>query len=265
MSQPVTIVSLTEAGALLGRHLQPLLAQHGAVPELLCNPKPFTATVQQRFQSGHRLLLICASGIALRTLGPVLQDKYSDPAVLLLDEQGRFVVPLLSGHEGGANQWGADVAAALNAELVITTARPYLNPHYVAGMGCERHCPQAVLRGLLDECLAQAGLELSQLSAISSIDIKADEVGLIELARSLQLPYLTWRAAQLHPVEDQLSTKSDYVFKTVGVYGVAESAALVSAGHMTGAPAELLLPKQKNKQATCAIARSYGDEHSDKK
>ncbi|WP_027858424.1 cobalamin biosynthesis protein [Marinobacterium jannaschii] len=265
MNPPVTIISLTEAGALLGRRLQQLLAEDGGQPELLCNPKPFAATVQQRFQAGHRLLLVCASGIAMRTLAPVLQDKYNDPAVLLLDEQGRFVVPLLSGHEGGANHWGSEVAAKLGAELVITTARPYLNPHYVAGMGCERHCPETVLRGLLEQCLTQAGLELNQLSAISSIDIKADEVGLITLAQSLGLPYLTWRADQLHPVEDQLSTKSDYVFKTVGVYGVAESAALVSAGHITGSPAELMLPKQKNKQATCAIARSYGEEHSEKK
>jgi len=265
MSQPVTIVSLTEAGALLGRHLQQLLTEGDQQPELLCNPKPFTATVQQRFQAGHRLLLICASGIAMRTLGPVLQDKFQDPAVLLLDEQGHFVVPLLSGHEGGANQWGADVANALAAQLVITTAKSYLNPRYVVGMGCERHCPEAVLRGLLEQCLQQAGLTLDQISAISSIDIKADEVGLIALAESLQLPYLTWSAQQLRPVEDQLSTHSDYVFKTVGVYGVAESAALVSAGYITGSAAELMLPKQKNKQATCAIARSYGEEHSDKK
>ena len=58
-------------------------------------------------------------------------------------------------------------------------------------------------------------------------------------------------------MEDRLSTKSDYILKTVGVYGVAESAALYKAQQLTNNGSELLLNKHKNKQATCAIARSY--------
>ena len=54
-----------------------------------------------------------------------------------------------------------------------------------------------------------------------------------------------------------LSTRSDYVYDTVGVYGVAESAALHAARKLTGNAPELVLAKRKSRRATCAIARAY--------
>ena len=193
----------------------------------------------------------------MRALAPVIKDKYKDPAVLVLDENGQFVIPLLSGHEGGANELARQVSNLLENQLVITTANRYLKPVYVVGMGCERHCPESVLQGLLDECLAKAGLTINDVSAITSIDIKSDELGLIALANTMNKPYLTFNTEQLGLMEERLSTKSDYIFKTVGVYGVAESAALYQAQQMTNNGSELLLNKHKNKQATCSIARSY--------
>ncbi|PCJ37581.1 MAG: hypothetical protein COA99_12630 [Moraxellaceae bacterium] len=64
-------------------------------------------------------------------------------------------------------------------------------------------------------------------------------------------------AETLRTVEDQLSYKSDVVFREVGCYGVAEAAALLSASSISGCTSELVLQKQKTKRATCAIARSY--------
>ncbi|UZE97487.1 cobalt-precorrin 5A hydrolase [Alkalimarinus alittae] len=249
----IRIVSLTDAGQRLGERLQRKLPDS----ELWFKPKPFTETVQQAFKQGDRLILICATGIAVRTLAPVLGNKHQDPAVLVLDEQGQFVIPLLSGHEGGANDWANEVAEVIDGQLVMTTAKPYLRPIYTVGMGCERNCPEAELQQLLARCLSQAGLTLDSVDSISSIDIKADEVGLLSLAAKLGKPYVVWDKAQLATVESLLSTKSDYVFKTVGVYGVAESAALYSAQQHTGESAELVLVKQKTAKATCAIARSY--------
>ena len=206
---------------------------------------------------GQQLIFICATGIVVRTLAPVLNDKYSDPAVLVLDEKGEFVIPLLSGHEGGANELARQVSEQLNNQVVITTANSYIKPVYVVGMGCERDCPEAVLASLLEACLIKAGLTFEDVSAICSIDIKADEVGLMSLATTLGKPYLTFSAAQLSEMEERLSTKSDYIMKTVGVYGVAESAALYQAQQYTDNGSELLLNKHKNRQATCSIARSY--------
>jgi cobalt-precorrin 5A hydrolase len=213
--------------------------------------------VQDAFCLGERLILICATGIAVRTLAPVLQDKLTDPAVLVLDEMGQFVIPLLSGHEGGANNWAAEVALTLGAQLVMTTAKPYLKPIYSVGMGCERNCPAEHLAELLASGLEQVSLDMTQIQNINSIDIKADEVGLMTLSQNLSKPFNTYDAAALNTVDDLLSTRSDYVFSVVGVNGVAESAALYAAQQMTGEAAELVLVKQKTARATCAIARSY--------
>ncbi|WP_022940283.1 cobalt-precorrin 5A hydrolase [Psychromonas hadalis] len=249
----IRIICLTEVGLLLAKRLQNSLANS----EICFKPTPFTTQVQRYFEQGDRLIFICATGIVIRSLAPVLKNKHSDPAVLVLDELGQFVIPLLSGHEGGANEFAKQVSEFLNNQLVITTANSYLKPVYVLGMGCERGCPEAVLQHLLDECLHKAGLTINDISAICSIDIKDDELGLISLASNLEKPYLTFNKQQLAEMEDRLSTKSDYIFKTVGVYGVAESAALYQAEQITHNGSELLLNKHKNKQATCAIARSY--------
>jgi len=250
----IRIVALTEAGRVLALKLATLLGDESCV---WFKPQPFGERVRAAFQAGNRLILICASGIAVRTLASVLVDKRSDPPVLVLDERGEFVIPLLSGHEGGANEWGREVAQVLAARLVLTTAADYLKPIYSVGMGCERGCPMAVLMSLLAASLAKAEIQIEQIQSINSLDLKADEVGLIRLADFYGLPFQTWSVPQLRQVEAQLQRPSQYVFETVGVYGVAESAALWAAQEASGGAAELLLAKEKNRQATCAIARGY--------
>lgn len=249
----IRLIALTEAGRTLAERLREGLDE----AEVWYKPRPFADRVRAAFDRGDRLVMICATGIAVRTLAPVLADKHSDPPVLVLDEAGRFVIPLLSGHEGGANDWGRDIAGRLGAQLVLTTASPYLRPVYTVGLGCERHCPTEVLAELLHRCLAMLDLDIAQVHSLNSIDLKADEAGLLALAADLDKPYRTWSAPELNRVDHLLQTPSDYVFDTVGVRGVAEAAALYAAGRASGTPAELVLAKQKNSRATCAVARAY--------
>lgn len=253
----IRIITLTDAGQLLAQRLMPQLV--GKKVCLSHKPQPFSDTVQQAFNEGEQLIFICATGIVVRTLAPVLVSKQQDPAVLVLDEQGQFVIPLLSGHEGGANELAAQVATGLEAQLVSTTANPYLRPYYIIGMGCERGCSMEALQQLLEDSLHKIGIELSDVAQLTSITLKADEVGLIELAQKIGVDYHCFSADELSQVESQLQTPSRYVYETVGVYGVAESAALYSAQLVAGTRAELVLPKQKSKVATCAIARIYLD------
>jgi len=251
------IICLTEAGLRLANRVAEQLRIVGQPSEVFYKPKPFNKLVQQLFKQQRPLIFICATGIVMRTLAPVLQNKQQDPPVLVLDEQAEFVIPLLSGHEGGANNRAAELADILSAQLVMTTAKPYLKPIYTVGMGCEKGCSAEHMQQLLVDCLAQAKLTIDDISSINSIDIKAQEVGLIELAAQYHKPYKTFDTVQLSQVEALLSTKSDYIFSVVGVYGVAESAALYAAQQLSQDVAELVFNKQKTKKATCAIARSY--------
>lgn len=74
------------------------------------------------FAWADALVFVGAVGIAVRSIAPYVRDKRSDPAVLCADELGQFVIPLLSGHIGGANALALRLARGLEAEPVVTTA-----------------------------------------------------------------------------------------------------------------------------------------------
>ncbi|HRD48533.1 MAG: cobalamin biosynthesis protein [Candidatus Competibacter sp.] len=254
---PITIVSLTDPGQALAERLREFLSD----AEHLHRPQPFQDVVRERFLAGRRLILLGAVGIVVRTLAPVLRDKYQDPAVLVLDEHGRFVVPLLSGHEGGANEWARQVSEFLGAQAVITGAQRYTQPLLVAGLGCNRGCPLEPLLALIDQTLTRHGLQRNELRALASIELKQDEPGLHQLAATLQVPIHFYSAAALNEYGDRLSRKSEIVFRETGCYGVAEAAALAHAERLIHHQyrAELIIPKQKNADATLAVARAYAN------
>jgi cobalt-precorrin 5A hydrolase len=81
--------------------------------------KPCIAKIFHRYDA---LLFIAATGIVVRMIAPHLEKKTMDPAVLVLDEQGKHVISLLSGHIGRANELTTKIAAMLDAQPVITTA-----------------------------------------------------------------------------------------------------------------------------------------------
>ncbi len=78
--------------------------------------------VSEAWHKGRGLIFIMASGIVVRTIAPLIKDKKTDPAVVVLDEKGRFAISLLSGHLGGANEMARQIAGFLGGEAVITTS-----------------------------------------------------------------------------------------------------------------------------------------------
>lgn len=81
--------------------------------------------LQKRFEEAFcykNIIAVMATGIVVRAIAPFIKDKTKDPAIAVIDEKGRFVISLLSGHIGGANELTNDIAKKIGATPVITTS-----------------------------------------------------------------------------------------------------------------------------------------------
>ncbi|WP_310621548.1 precorrin-3B C(17)-methyltransferase [Flexibacterium corallicola] len=281
--------------------------------------------VQELFEAGTPIIGVCAAGILIRAVSPVLDDKMREPPMLAVSENGASVVPLLGGHHG-ANDLARELANFLEGHAAITTAgdtafglaldEPPLgwslgNPEdaksfmasslagkaikvsgdipwvkesgltlseqgeleiiasekaqngsgsklvyhpktHVVGVGCARGCALQELEELVIGALENAGIALGSVAAITSIDLKADERAINQLAQKLSLPFRVFSASELEEQTPRLANPSDVVFAEVSCHGVSEGSALAAVG----GSGTLVLAKQKTKNATVAIARA---------
>jgi cobalt-precorrin 5A hydrolase len=127
--RPIKILALTATGAALGRRLDRGLPEAELrLPQAQAKePGELTFSrlseeLRGAFERGENLVCIMAAGIVVRGIAPYLKGKDTDPAVVVVDEAGRFAVSLLSGHLGGANDLARRVAKILGGAPVITTA-----------------------------------------------------------------------------------------------------------------------------------------------
>ncbi len=122
----------------------------------------------------------------------------------------------------------------------------------ILGIGCERGVEVEEVAGLAAQTLREANLPQSAVACVTSIDLKADEAAILALAEHWQVPARFFAAEKLEAETPRLQNPSDIVFAEVGCHGVAEGAALAAVG-----PAgDLVVPKQKSKRATVAVARA---------
>ena len=357
--QPLALVATTPTGA---QRLQPLCQTSGAslwVPESLSiqQAQNYTGSLKDHIASlwhHHRAFVFClATGAVVRLIAPLLEDKSRDPAVVVVDEQGQFVISLCSGHQGKAEQLARMIALQLGATPVLTgasaglglpgvdmlgvpfgwqrgegdwtgvsaavargesvlvmqeagsklwqnhlpqahpfnlrcaespateseiveskeqpnppTSHPPLpplikggrqNPNLMPkariwisptqrrfspetdfpevqwhprvlwmGIGCERGTSRALIETAIQQVCQQNHLAESAIAGLATIDIKADEVGLVELCHKRNWPLRTFPAEVLRSVK--VPNPSAIVDKEVGTPSVAEAAAIVGAG-----------------------------------
>lgn len=126
----IAVISVTRQG----RHISQALVSH--LPEHSCKRFCFHKHIDEQaeafeeigtltaslFRQYDALIFICACGIAVRAIAPFLRSKLTDPAVLVMNDSGAFVIPILSGHIGGANALAQSIAERMDAVPVITTA-----------------------------------------------------------------------------------------------------------------------------------------------
>jgi cobalt-precorrin 5A hydrolase len=324
---------------------------------------PLRPVIQGLFSQHGALVVFLPVGAAVRLLAPALGSKRQDPAVVCVDDAGRYAVSVLSGHLGGADALANRVAEAIGAQAVVTSAsdaldvmaidlvgrdegwraeasptdltrvaaavvnrdpvalwidpeagvswpddtplsasifpvtrlsdvqdsgyaaalimsdrlfaletgRPlvtYRPPTLVAGVGCRRGVSEEHLRELLLRTLEENGLASLSLAKIATVDIKADEDGILALAESLSVPIETYDSDQLNSAAaDSVDTggsasglyppTASAARDLLGVFGVAEPAAMLAAG-----AGGVIVPRARSDRATIAVARIPSDKVS---
>ena len=273
------------------------------------------------WQNYNALVFCLATGAVVRLIAPLLQDKASDPAIIVIDPQGRFVISLCGGHGGGADLLTRMVALEIGATPIITGAShsfnlpgidilglPYgwakgqgnwtklmaevaqqnaieviqeagsalwqsslpeghsfsisnsigsvetgetggriwisvqqrdLSPESLIaqvqwhprvlwlGIGCERGTSQELIDQAISSTFAQYSLAEEAIAGIATIDIKADEQGILAVCRDRNLPLQTFSAETLEQI--RVPTPSAIVKREVGTPSVAEAAAISAA------------------------------------
>ena len=150
--------------------------------------------------------------------------------------------------EADRNQSAMIYIDDLKAELPSQTLvlRP---PTLMAGIGCNRDTPMQEMKELIHEVFEHFNLSLHSLAGLASIQLKADEAGLLALAEKLDLPLKFYDRQELNQVKT-IENPSLMVEKHVGVKSVCEAAAILAAQNGT-----LVVPKQTTRNVTLAVAR----------
>lgn len=273
------IVGFCATGTLI-RALAPLVADKHSEPPVVAVAEDGSAVVP--LLGGHRganalaraIAAALGIGAAVTTAGDrrfgVALDAPPDGWRLANPEHYKgFAAALLAGRRvrlEGTASWLAQSDlpfaddGALTIEVTARTGTPgperlvYHPAQLCLGVGCERNAAPEELAALVRETLAAAALSPLAVAGVFSLNVKADEAAVLELAQSLAVPARFFDAAMLEAETPRLANPSDLVYREVGCHGVAEGAALAAAGPQ----GRLLVAKTKSARATCAVAVAPG-------
>ena len=181
------------------------------------------------------------------TVYPTLQALGQSPSAAYLVITDRW----LPDPEPGVIEWDVDIGAGSQRPLDMVVYRPRT---LVTGIGCRRDVCFEDLWEFVGKTFHKFGLWENSIAALATADLKADEPAILELAEQYGVPLRTYSAEQLNQVfvdyPEAGLNKSAAAHRLLGLWGVAEPAALLAAGSQ-----ELALPRQKTDWATLAVAR----------
>lgn len=312
----IGIVSITLKGRELSYKMSNFLLKNHSVDrycyeknsdENACSFDDIRTLINNIFSEYDALIFICAVGIAVRCIAGNIKSKVSDPAVIVADDSGKFVISLLSGHIGGANRLAEIIAENTGAIPVITTATdtgkkfspdtfakannlvindmetakkiasavlngektgllseyPYKNlpdevkagtdfrygiyicennsdspfeitlrlvpKNLVVGIGCKRGTECEKIEKCVKEAFLKNNICTSRICSVATIDIKADEKGLMEYCEKKRLTMHTYTSQQLMETKGEF-TVSDFVKSVTGTDNVCERSAVKHSG-----------------------------------
>jgi cobalt-precorrin 5A hydrolase len=256
-SGPIALIAVSEEGARLGlglrtRFAEPehvtLWAAKPYIPEARVYRPPLSEFVGGLWGDHAAVVGIMASGIMVRAVGPHAASKYEDPAVVVVDDAGRFSISLLAGHEGGANGLAEQIAAETRGQAVVTTGTE-AQRRVVVGVGARRGVSEEQVLAAVDEALAAAGRRRQDVRAVATIDLKEHEAGILAAAGRLGVPVQIIDRERIRLLQDVLR-EPGFVEEITGVAAVCEPAAM-----LTGVQTELLAPRTVRDGVTVALAR----------
>jgi len=230
----VAVVCLTPSAGEAARFLASVIGAdlhaHALVPE-----RPGDAVfdrvadrIAALWNERDQLVVFAPMGVVVRSIAPLLRHKTRDPGVVVVDALARWAIPVVGGHEGGANQLAVRVADILGAEPVVTTASEAVRD-LVVGVGCRRGTSTESVLEAVRAALEVRALPSEQVRLLATASPKRDEPGLREAAAALGVP--------LHVVHDLEIRSRRRVRRTaasrhVGLPAVSHPAAL-AAGRRT--------------------------------
>ena len=253
--------------------------------------------LEKTFNKYDLHIFVAATGAVVRIIEGKFKSKDTDPAVITIDDHANFVISLLSGHLGGANEECKKIANGIGAIPVITTAsdvggkiavdtlsqkiKAKLNDldgakrvtslivngenvslhlpknivnhdensagaiivsnrknieiskiipqNIFIGIGCKRGVSKEHIIEKLKYAMDKQNLELSAIKMAGSAWVKSDETGLLEAMKELDIPIKFFEKEEILKLEDLIEEKSEYVKKTIGVYGVSEPCAFLAS------------------------------------
>lgn len=248
------LITLSSEGLITARNINRLLLTsslhvHNTVEALDAEPFNCLADLLRTLWNDRRKIVIFAPiGAVVRSLNVVAVSKHTDPAIVVADVFGRWTIPILSSHEGGANELALKIANILGAEPIITTTKEAIK-NVIVGIGCRRNASCDAIVNAIDKIIESAGISIPQIRLMASISAKMQEKGLIEAAHYLHLPlrFISQESIQNSPIKFSVS---QVAIKHLGLPGAAEPSALLA-----GTRTKLILPRTIVNGIAIALAK----------
>ncbi len=307
----IAIISITENGKELSNIIKDYLIKNPRFIKIDIYFKNVKNTINNIFFKYDAIIGIMATGILIRSIANQITSKDKDPAILSIDEKGQYVISLLSGHLGGANELTNIISEIINAKPIITTATDINNKlsidslankyfwkienvhdivifnkailnnqsidllvnikqekylkeflhtkkeinliknnsnnstiiakykskilkiipeKMVFGIGSKKNISMKNVLIAIKTVCTQLNIDINRIDSLATVDVKQNEEGIILASEKLKLPLFIIKTEDIKNFKSEDCTKSKFVEKTIGAYGVCEPCALMKAG-----------------------------------